>query len=421
MKNNARKATLFAVGAAVRFFLFTSFVGLPDLLTSRVEISTPVTSFKRLQEGLYLYKHNVSPYDGGVYHQAPLLLPLLSLLPDYLKYPAFTNLLYILMDLMSANALMKIADSGEAVSSKLFTSPRKNGGWSSLAIAAAFLLNPFTIATCIGRPSSVFTTCAILFAISKAVVGASFSSMFALSIAGYLSLYPILLFPPLALLCFDRRPLYRTAENLLSFLVGNVLAVAGSLYVILHMSSITTGSWEFLSSTYGVQLLLPDLTPNIGLWWYFFIEMFDSFRNFFLGVFWIHLSSYVMGLTIRLRRQPLFALTILLGIFTIFKPYPSISDTSLFFAMLSLYMHVLPLMRYTFLALSTLLYATFLGPAFYYLWIYAGSGNANFFYAITLVWSLGLSILIADALFAVLRDEWEVERPEMAGKEVRQI
>jgi len=78
-------------------------------------------------------------------------------------------------------------------------------------------------------------------------------------------------------------------------------------------------------------------------------------------------------------------------------------------------------MRYTVLAVSTLLYATLLGPAFYYLWIYAGSGNANFFYAITLVWSLGLSLILTDSLFAVLRDEWEVERPEMKGKEVRQI
>jgi phosphatidylinositol glycan class U len=245
--------------------------------------------------------------------------------------------------------------------------------------------------------------------------------MFAISLAAYLSMYPILLFPPLALLCFDRRRQTRSAESVTSFVFSNALAVAGSLYSLLHMSSLITGSWEFLLSTYGVQLLLPDLTPNVGLWWYFFIEMFDSFRNFFLGVFWIHLSSYVAGLTIRLRRQPLFVLTILLGIFAIFKPYPSISDTSLFLAMLPLYRHVFPLMRYTFLASSTVLYATLLGPAFYYLWIYAGSGNANFFYAITLVWSLGLSILVADALFAVLRDEWEVERPEMKGKEIRQI
>lgn len=78
-------------------------------------------------------------------------------------------------------------------------------------------------------------------------------------------------------------------------------------------------------------------------------------------------------------------------------------------------------MRNSFFAVSALLYATFLGPAFYYLWIYAGSGNANFFYAITLVWSLALSAIVADSLFAVLRDEWEVERPEMKGQEIARI
>ena len=78
-------------------------------------------------------------------------------------------------------------------------------------------------------------------------------------------------------------------------------------------------------------------------------------------------------------------------------------------------------MRYTFIAVAILLYAMLLGPAFYYLWIYAGSGNANFFYAITLVWSLGLSLIVADLLWAVLRDEWEVERPEMKDKTIKQI
>lgn len=78
-------------------------------------------------------------------------------------------------------------------------------------------------------------------------------------------------------------------------------------------------------------------------------------------------------------------------------------------------------MRYTFFATSTLLYATFLGPAFFHLWIYAGSGNANFFYAITLVWSLAVTVIVVDAIFAVLRDELETERPEMKGKDVVQI
>lgn len=62
-----------------------------------------------------------------------------------------------------------------------------------------------------------------------------------------------------------------------------------------------------------------------------------------------------------------------------------------------------------------------LGPVFHHLWLYAGSGNANFFYAITLVWALALIILLTDTVYSVLRDEWESERPEGKGKEVRQL
>ncbi|KAH6853310.1 GPI transamidase subunit PIG-U [Chaetomium sp. MPI-CAGE-AT-0009] len=416
-----RTAGLYIGAAVLRLVIFTLLPGLPDLLTGRVEISTPVTSFKRLQEGLFLYNHNVSPYDGGVYHQAPLLLPLFSLLPSFTRVPIFTYLLYTVVDLLSASALWRIADSGEAGSSTLFTSPRREKRWSGFVIAAVFLFNPFTVATCLGRSTSVFTTCAILHAVAKAVSGAPFGAMIAISFASYLSMYPLLLLPPLVLLCYDRQHPQRATKSALNFAAICASTVAGVLAALFQMSYLVTGSWEFLPSTYGVQLTLSDLTPNVGLWWYFFIEMFDSFRSFFLAVFWLHLSSYVGGLTVRIRRQPLVALTLILGIFAIFKPYPSISDAALFQAMVPLYRHVFPLMRYTFVSTAVVMYASCLGPAFYYLWIYAGSGNANFFYAITLVWNLGQSLLVCDLLFAVLRDEWEVERPEMVGKEIRQI
>lgn len=269
--------------------------------------------------------------------------------------------------------------------------------------------------------------------------------MIALGFASYLSLYPSLLFPPLAVLCYDRlvvaqkKPPTQSLFTLIHFgiLAGAVAGLLGASYLI------TGFSWEFIPATYGVHILFPDLTPNVGLWWYFFIEIFDSFRDFFLGVFWLHLAGYVGGLTVRLRRQPLFIITSSIGIFAIFKPYTSIADISLYFALLPLYRHLSPceystfqsprssrksemtniqkVTRYTFFAAAAILYATLLGPAFYHLWIYAGSGNANFFYAITLVWSLGLIILVADMIFAALRDEWEQENPEMMGKELRQI
>ena len=168
-------------------------------------------------------------------------------------------------------------------------------------------------------------------------------SMLALGLASYLSLYPTLLLPPLMLLCYDRQASQKGAlpsEATSIFTYASFFS--SSVAWFLYSSSMLTDSWEFLPSTYGVHLLLPDLTPNVGLWWYFFIEMFDSFREFFLGVFWLHLSCYVGGLSIRLRRQPLFVITMLLGVFAIFKPYPSISDTSLYFAMLPLYRHIFP-------------------------------------------------------------------------------
>ena len=207
-----------------------------------------------------------------------------------------------------------------------------------------YLFNPLTIATCLGRPTSVFTNCAILFAIAKALDRKYLNAMLALALAAYLSLSPILLLPPLLLLCYDRQSKgYDTKNDSLSFMSTCIGSFAFATSFLLYSSYLVAGtSWNFLSSTYGVHLLLPDLTPNVGLWWYFFIEMFDSFREFFLGVFWLHLSAYVGGLCIRLRKQPLFIITTMIGLFAIFKPYPSISDTCLYFGLLPLYRHVYP-------------------------------------------------------------------------------
>ena len=276
--------------------------------------------------------------------QSPLLLPLFSFLPSGSSTSLATGLLYTLIDLANANALANIADSRDAVSSRLFTSPRKENRLDGSTVSIAYLLNPFTIAACFGRSTSAFTNAAIIHAVSNAITGNAFRSMFALALASYLSMYPVLLFSPLALLCWDHA-VRRGGKTVSRVTVGMnlVASLFGCINGLLWLSFIVTGaSWEFLSATYGFHLSMPDLTPNVGLWWYFFIEIFDSFREFFLGVFWLHLASYVGGLTLRLRPQPLFVITTLLGIFAIFKPYPSISDVSLYLALVPLYKHVFP-------------------------------------------------------------------------------
>lgn len=178
---------------------------------------------------------------------------------------------------------------------------------------------------------------------AKACQGASFTFIFALSIASYVSMHPILLFPPLLLVCYDVRvSKSKTAPSPFAFTISHIAGLTAACGALLYISALLTGSWEFLKATYGVRLLLPDLTPNVGLWWYFFIEMFDSFREFFLGVFWLHVVAYMPGLTIRLRKQPLFVATTLTGIFAIFTPYPSIADAALYLSLLPLFRHLFP-------------------------------------------------------------------------------
>jgi len=206
-----------------------------------------------------------------------------------------------------------------------------------------YLFNPLLLASCIGRPTSVFTNTLVLLATASATQGHSTNLIFALSLASYLSLHPILLFPPLVILCYDAQ-LRRSNKviNGYSFAIGHTLGITAVIGGLLYLSFLITGSWQFLQSTYGVALLLPDLTPNSGLWWYFFTEMFDSFREFFLGVFWLHMASYVAGLSFRLRAQPLFVIVALLGIFAIFVPYPSVAESGMFLSVLPLYRHIFP-------------------------------------------------------------------------------
>lgn len=78
---------------------------------------------------------------------------------------------------------------------------------ATMSNVAALLPSPFTIATCITRPTVVFTNASILTTIVNAVVGLGVAAVLALAMAAYLSLYPILLLPPMVLFaygCFPR-------------------------------------------------------------------------------------------------------------------------------------------------------------------------------------------------------------------------
>jgi phosphatidylinositol glycan class U len=287
--------------------------------------------------------------------KAPLFLPLFTLLPS----PATTFgrllsvILYISLDILSADCLYEIAASGVAVVSSAYTSPRRGDGWKPVSVAAVYLFNPFTLLTCLGRPTTVFTTFFVLLSVRHASQGKPTTTAFALALASYTSLHPLLLLPPIGLLCYDQlcKGTLATKDNnptkqptskptplqfTLSFL-GPFLATTT---LLLLLSRLLLPSSTFLRSLYLTPLSLPDLTPNPGLWWYFFTEMFDPFRSFFLGVFWLHMLAYSVPFTIRLRAQPLAAVIAMYGVLAIFQPYANVGEVGSWLATTSLMSHV---------------------------------------------------------------------------------
>ncbi|CAO3599060.1 unnamed protein product [Absidia cylindrospora] len=95
---------LYVAAITIRLIIF-SLPAISDTLLQRVELSTPVTSFKQLTEGVFLYQSHVPPYDGGVFHQAPLLLIIFSFLFHLPNAAIF--LLYSVLDIIIAHTLQR--------------------------------------------------------------------------------------------------------------------------------------------------------------------------------------------------------------------------------------------------------------------------------------------------------------------------
>lgn len=225
-------------------------------------------------------------------------------------------------------------------------------------VSCSYLFNPFTLLACIGRSTNAFATFFVLLSISHACQAKPTTSTFALAIATYLSLHPAFLLPPIGLLCYDRLcqqlsgPSERshsatskvaTDQSRRPSRVMHAVQVTGIFLLacgfLLGLSRILLPSWSFIPSVYLTHLQLPDLTPNAGLWWYFFIEMFDPFRSFFLGVFWLHMLSYSAPFCLRLSRQPLAATVLMTGVIAVFEPYANIGNVGAFLSALCLLGH----------------------------------------------------------------------------------
>ncbi|KAI9280166.1 GPI transamidase subunit PIG-U [Umbelopsis sp. AD052] len=411
-----KKAILIPSFAFILRIVLFNIPTIADTLAARVEVVTPITSFKRLTEGLYLYENSVPPYDNGIFHQAPFLLVLFSALTSL--SPLAIPIAYAAVDTFIGYALVGITQMKQRnyANAPMLEVEKAMSPIDPWTVAALYLFNPLTIFSCVSKSTLIFTNLSVVLSVALALKGDAIYSMFWVAVASYLSFYPAMIMPALVLIISNWTP--SNNSTLMKQARASTFYFVAWLALFLVSSRILVGSWDYLYSTYGTILCLTDLTPNVGMFWYFFIEMFDQFRNFFLVVFQLHAFIFVAPLCIKIREHPIFVIIVLSGIMSILKSYPSVGDAALFLGLLPVHDELFKYARYGFLVTNLYLYSAALAPIFWHLWIYAGSGNANFFYAITLVYNLGQVLLLIDIVYAVLRRSYDIANPHTIGKEV---
>ncbi|GJN21892.1 hypothetical protein PR202_gb09414 [Eleusine coracana subsp. coracana] len=141
------------------------------------------------------------------------------------------------------------------------------------------------------------------------------------------------------------------------------------------------GLHEMFGKTYGFILTVKDLSPNIGVLWYFFAEVFDFFRNFFLMVFNMNIIFMVLPLAIRLKHRPCFLAFVYTAIVAILKSYPSAGDSALYLGLLGLFANELA------------------GNAAH------GTGNANFYFATGLAYTCLQTVLVVESVSSMIKHD----------------
>ncbi|XP_036101125.1 phosphatidylinositol glycan anchor biosynthesis class U protein isoform X2 [Molossus molossus] len=353
-------ALVLVVAVTVRAVLFRS--SLAEFISERVEVVSPLSSWKRVVEGLSLLDLGVSPYSGAVFHETPLIIYLFHFLIDY------AELVFMITDALTAIALyFAVQDFNKVVFKKqkllleldqyapdvaeLIRTPMEMR-YIPLKVALFYLLNPYTVLSCVAKSTCAINNTLIAFFILTTIKGSAFLSAIFLALATYQSLYPLTLFVPGLLYLLQRQ-----------YIPVKVKSKAFWIF-----------SWEY--------------------------------AMMYMGSLVINVFFYTIPLAIKLKEHPIFFMFIQIAIISIFKSYPTVGDVALYMAFFPVWNHLYRFLRNIFVLGCIIIVCSLLFPVLWHLWIYAGSANSNFFYAITLTFNVGQILLISDYFYAFLRREY---------------
>lgn len=247
----------YLVAGLVRYWLIHT--GYWHTISNRVEIATPLNSWKRLVEGVYLYDRNINPYEGDSFHESPIMLLLFHYLMK--KMPFLLPLLFTTLDLFTAyllfntsKAFMKIfkrtqKEQSEEVAeeSKTMMLDDYQFRQASEYVSSVYLFNPYSVLNCAGMTTTVVQNFLLAASLCGASNGYRLLACAFIAFATHQALYPVLLIVPIAILIAEVNSGCKKCSYIRTLLVF-VLSWGFLIYISAH---IMDGSYQYVYNTYG--------------------------------------------------------------------------------------------------------------------------------------------------------------------------
>lgn len=249
----------YIVAGFVRYWLIH--IDYWQTIANRVEIATPLNSWKRLTEGVYLYDHNINPYEGDAFHESPIMLILFHWLMK--KVPYLLPLLFTLLDLLTAHLLyrtsrafarlfkdtqLKTRDDIHEESKTLLLSDDQLSEVPEYVLSV-YLFNPYSVLNCVGMTTTVVQNVMVAASLWAATGGRRELACICVALATHQALYPVLLIVPVAILLADKNIGCVKCSYIRTLLIF-VLCWGFLIYV---SAFIMNGSYQYLNNTYGLM------------------------------------------------------------------------------------------------------------------------------------------------------------------------
>ncbi|EFO22315.2 hypothetical protein LOAG_06169 [Loa loa] len=368
------------------FLRILAYIYCIDFLKKRPELNVPQNSFRRLIDGVHMLRDGVSPYNGDMIHCQPVLLYLFSALIDH---PKLLLIIFLLFDVVTSEILRMVA----VVYMKNQGSSAENIERIADLVSKCYMLNPIAVASCAIFSLSVVCNLITALFVLAFVKGSLLFSSILFSVLVHLSLYPSIYICALLVKFSSFKERTLTITSSIIMLIG----------LLFFNRFLNENSWNYVDSTYKFLLDVRDLTPNVGIFWYFFIEVFNHFRRFFLWVFQVNILVYLVPLSLTLRSNAFLLLHQLMILTSVFASYPSMAESLIYLSLLPLFENLIKYFRWGLVSGGALSATIVLAPVMWQMWIVTGSGNANFYFAATLTYSIAQIFLLTDLLYGHLR------------------